>query len=686
MDTSLQAISTAPIHMLAQTGPDASQPPGKVSQIVEYLQQMPGMGWAIAGFGVVAMVVAAVAALTGNLDKIFEFFRKYYPRAKAGLPKERLLKLRSDLLEIEKGIVAKRLKDSLHNLVRIDLDREEQLQQVGRPTLALVEEDQNLKRTLTNLIGRRLQVFSQSNDVSLVEPSNRTNKILNRDDIKGRLLLLGEPGAGKTTELLLLAEQLIREAEKSTEKPIPVVLELSTWQQDIPLTKWIGSQLYKRYRIAQNVTEQWIQQNQLIPLLDGLDELGLKNQGLCIDAIDKWLSSRPATSAVVCCRREEYEHTQQTKQLRGAIYLQPATTNQIRSYLKDLNRESLWSNIQVQPALLELAKTPLFLMMLVVAYEERPIRNQRELFEAYIEKQIPGNNGSKSSSEATESYTRQTTVRYLAWLAKQLEDRNETEFLIEEIQPSWLPSDMQRVLYQLSVGLLVGLSLGLYIGSEETWPLTLPAVIAVAAGVGARSSYIRSREKVKWSARRGLNLGWPFGLWTMLVAGLLGLIEDMFFREPAVLLASGLVGGLAGGLMAGMYSVPIMTKRYPNQGVRSAVKSSFAFCALCGVIGSSVGGLADGLAGGITGGWTGVYFGVFTLLLSGEFFGGGLEVVLQHLVLRAFLLKNGNVPRNYKLFLGHAVQHRLVQQTGGRYRFIHDLLRKHFAQLSPDSL
>lgn len=660
--------------------------PSKVTSIIEFITQNQTLGWGIAAFSVAAVAIAAIATLTGNLDKIIEFARKYWPFGNTELTEEKLLELRQELLKLMRGEVSQRLKDSLHNLVRIDLNREEQLQQVGRDTLTLVEEDQKQENHLVNFISRKLQIFNSSNTTTLIEPSSQTYNILYRDDIQGRLLLLGEPGAGKTTELLTLAEKLTQEAEESVGKPIPMIFELSQWQLGISLDEWMSNQLHKKYRISIDVTERWIQKNQLIPLLDGLDELDIQEQEQCINAIDKCLTDYPALPLVVCCRREEYEQTRQTKKLKGAVCLQPATEEQIYSYLKSLNRERLWNQIKAQPALLELARTPLFLTMLIVAYQQRSIQNQRELFEAYIEKRVPSTDGQGASGTERNPYTQQKTISYLSWLAKQLENRNETEFLIEEIQPSWLPSDGQKVLYQLCVFLIVGLSLGLYARIDPGWELVLPATFSIAASVGIRSNYIRSREKVKWSVRRGFSIIWPFVALSILIAGLVGLLVEDLAMEGLeflnLLIVSGLASGLVGVLMAGMYSVPIVTKRHPNQGIKSAARNSSVLCTLCGVIGGLIGGITGGLEGGITGGRTGIYSGVITLLLFGESFGGGLEVVIQHFVLRAFLIRNGSAPKNYALFLKHAVKHRLIQKTGGRYRFIHDLLRKHFSQIN----
>src|SRR5581483_8751054 len=49
------------------------------------------------------------------------------------------------------------------------------------------------------------------------------------DELGGAVLILGEPGAGKTTTLLELARDAIVRAEQDPSQPIPVVFNLSSW-------------------------------------------------------------------------------------------------------------------------------------------------------------------------------------------------------------------------------------------------------------------------------------------------------------------------------------------------------------------------------------------------------------------------------------------------------------------------
>src|SRR5262249_23058441 len=58
------------------------------------------------------------------------------------------------------------------------------------------------------------------------------------------LLILGEPGGGKTCLMLRLAERLIARAEQDAEAPIPIVLNLTSWaERKGELEAWMVEEL-----------------------------------------------------------------------------------------------------------------------------------------------------------------------------------------------------------------------------------------------------------------------------------------------------------------------------------------------------------------------------------------------------------------------------------------------------------
>src|SRR5207248_1685059 len=115
-----------------------------------------------------------------------------------------------------------------------------------------------------------------------------------------RLLILGDPGAGKTTSLLRLAEQTLDTAEKDDGAPVPLVVNLSgyrprtveasglrfgSWFRKQPVTqeepavaerdveRWLAEQMAQSYQVRKDVARRWLEEGRIAVFLDGLDEV-----------------------------------------------------------------------------------------------------------------------------------------------------------------------------------------------------------------------------------------------------------------------------------------------------------------------------------------------------------------------------------------------------------------------------
>src|SRR5215472_4476156 len=145
-----------------------------------------------------------------------------------------------------------------------------------------------------------------------------------------QLLVLGDPGAGKTTLLLELTRALL---EAPPTGPIPVVFHLASWAEARrPLADWLVEELHRRYGVARRLGRAWIADEQVLPLLDGLDEVVEEHRAGCVAAIDDFLSQHGQLPMVVCCRTGEYEVLGVKLRLRGAIVIQPLTAAQVERY------------------------------------------------------------------------------------------------------------------------------------------------------------------------------------------------------------------------------------------------------------------------------------------------------------------------------------------------------------------
>jgi hypothetical protein len=143
-----------------------------------------------------------------------------------------------------------------------------------------------------------------------VSDAVRSGPLADRDvktlyDAAGLLLILGEPGSGKSTTLLDLARTLLDRAEKDIRERVPIVLNLSTWKKK-PLVEWMSDELSEKYRVPRKIAKSWLQNNYLLPLLDGLDEVATTLQPDCVAAINAFSEEFNPSGLVVCCRLNEY--------------------------------------------------------------------------------------------------------------------------------------------------------------------------------------------------------------------------------------------------------------------------------------------------------------------------------------------------------------------------------------------
>jgi signal peptidase I len=316
-------------------------------------------------------------------------------------------------------------------------------------------------------------------------------------------------------------------------------------------------------------------------------------------------------------------------------------------------------------------RSPLLLNMLLVAYKEgQPIRSQSELFQAYIKEQFIRSGKSK--------YTEAQTRRYLTWLARQLKAERTTEFEIESLQPSWLDHIWQLWIYRLISGLIYGLILGLIGGltSGLIYGLIFGLIFGLISGliglhdsISTTYSFDLSVKRIRW----GLIFGLIGGLISGLIDGLIfGLIGGLTYGLTYGVI-SGVVIGVVIGLISGLENTQIRNKSQANEGMWNTAKSSVFISIISFPAGILLSTLPQ-LAAGQSAEWDkwmlyGLAGGLFFSLYA-------LPSLIRHGVLRLLLWANGSIPWNYAAFLDHTNRLRLVQSMGGRYRFVHDLLRE----------
>jgi len=283
------------------------------------------------------------------------------------------------------------------------------------------------------------------------------------------LLLLGEPGAGKSTLLYDLAQALLTRAERDETLPLPVILSLSSWTtRQLPLQEWLAEELELRYLIPRALGQHWLQNGHWLPLLDGLDEVAPEKRSACIEAIDIY-HAQHSLPIVICSRLQEYLAESKKVTLQSAIIVQPLEPEQVKMYFKKIGRPlaAVQKVLRSNAVLQELLTTPLMLSVVTLAFKDKAVKDlpqagsaeeqQHYIFASYMQRML-------CEQKLFRFSTPQQLQRQLVWLAQQLQQRNQSLFFLEQLQPDWLiVSWFQKLYIWLSIYLP-----GAFIGSLIT--------------------------------------------------------------------------------------------------------------------------------------------------------------------------------------------------------------------------
>jgi eukaryotic-like serine/threonine-protein kinase len=414
------------------------------------------------------------------------------------------------------------------------------------------------------------------------------------------LLILGAPGAGKTTILLALARALLELAESDPAEPIPFLANLSTWARDrLSLRDWLIQELAKRYNVPRRQGTNWVDNDQVVPLLDGLDSVPAPQRAACVEAINCFRQEHGLIPLVVGCRTAEYEllvrQYHNPLQLNGALLIQPLSIEQIDAYLANGGPDlaGLREDLQQDQELRALAETPLMLSLMVQVYEGQMVEHlraltsleerRRMLCATYVEQMLarPGSDPRFPPAQ---------TRRWLAQLAAGMEQHGLTTFQMDQLQPDVLSGPALRRQYalldRLGLGLLLAVPFGLFAGlvCYSTLPqvfeafgqerakgealglvnllVFLAAFLIIGGLFGGKSEQPPRMAQGLWWLTHDALLGW---LLLATVAGCVGGVGARLFSPPlehvlgwglAFALTTGLLGLIAGGLSGAPAMVP----------------------------------------------------------------------------------------------------------------------------------
>ena len=523
------------------------------------------------------------------------------------------------------------------------------------------------------------------------------------------LLILGEPGIGKTSQLLNLGIGLLEKCEENDKLPIPIIFNLATYTSKYEqFEDWLQSCLVSMYDFPPKAVVNILKNNRIIPLLDGFDELGrnLENEEKkkalrvrCFEAIQKYkMSEINPPQFVICSRIAEYEQTENSAPVTAQIKIKKPNIKQIKNILKKAFNESakntdkevaknLLIHLDKKPAHISLHEVlciPFYynaLLQILYEAQDENINFPNDIDELkefivnlYITRKLHNDKQTKYSSGKTK--------KHLSWLSIWLKEQSKVNFELIDFQPDCLKKKQSYLLLSdlilsISLFILFQLSLSSAIASKYNLHIiTITIFIAVCSFIlgfilRSNKTKIQTKEIIKWNWRKFT------GLRNMIVSIIYGMLilpiyvlvtsfyEISFSFSFAVALFIVLFLLVLGGYDINHFtSINKPYSRLINIKY-DLIRYFFLFLGLYMILS--------------------IHFDKYSLFLFLVLFGfivvcgvlSGLPL-LYHFILNYCLQKEKSMAFPMVPFFNYCTKLRILEKDGGSWRFRHQILQDYF--------
>lgn len=385
------------------------------------------------------------------------------------------------------------------------------------------ETDKLVDRHPVNLIIRPttigLSEESKENSVTIEDEdiSGRIGETF--DKASGRLLIIGLPGAGKTTILLKLALDLIDRAERmarleGVQPAIPVLLNLATWRKEYnTFDEWLSRILPHEFGAPKDLAEKIRTEIPLILLLDGFDEVPESDRNPCIEALREFGRNNRHRYAMTS-RVETIENSIEVRNFNERVEVVPLTVRQVEANLAAQSGArfpgamQLYKAIQKDEHLKTSLKNPFYLntAQMLFASEKNwsefgfiatdVAGRQKELVERFVEYALTHKNPNYKNSR---DYQPEKAKKWLVYLAGKMEEEELRVFELLNLQPNWWGQSWWHRLVVVGFLGLWALVFALLFKIKKIIVGIFCLIVGVQAILGWIKMDISSPERTHWS-------------------------------------------------------------------------------------------------------------------------------------------------------------------------------------------
>ncbi|MEZ5045348.1 MAG: NACHT domain-containing protein [Saprospiraceae bacterium] len=652
-------------------------------------------------------------------DSLLEFLKK--------LPsEEKLLSRKREIIGEKFGISAKMVNEIYTNL---ELQYKERLRQKLEYRFAI---SLTLNYTQAGTTPEFAETFFENRDAS--NPEYNISKLL--ENFR-HLLIIGEPGVGKTTFLLQIALDWL---QRNDELIIPILFDLGTWKnEETTFMIWLETALVSGYGFSKKFAQISLKKNMIFPILDGLDEIGKSYSSNesgkqaridCLESIDKFIVESDIRNLIISCRKIDYEEISQNAPVRAEVilnslkpeYLYEELKNSMNGKLTNRQTNVVKKTLSIfnseNEKLISVLCNPFYFNLafdtdafIYTSKNFAQLPSEVNDIKSYLFKQFIAEKLLNKSR-----FPKKKSIAYLSWIAHWLENHKLISFELSDFQPNDLKSPrLMTFIGSLLFGLISGFVIGFFqqfILHAFNWNIILLNAIWFSIAFGAiygiiglfRNSKVQTEDIMKFdwdrlksfstyktiydfASKRAAIWGGSFGI----IFGILYGITPNLFQEfsdgknlsfSLVILQFFLFGGLIGiiegsirGFFKEIISISFFSSiKHPYYRLTRGLFFKFTQFILIVFFFFLIVGYQVKLSISEWRGYLGMGIILFSLLIVYN------TPIVKHFILRLGFYFEKRLPIRLVNFLNYATDARILEKIGGKWRFRHQFIKNWFLE------